>query len=220
MTTASRSFSRDFQSSSHKLAQAIEAIDEAHHIPEGLDKAIGIMKPIWASLWEEDWKSREKDLEAVVMISEEHPDLTSFLTAITLDGSMDREIQGQSEKEDEDPVTISTIHSAKGLEWKHVHVPAFVQGGMPSLYANGPDDMDEELRVFYVAASRAEQTLTFYKPRLNNQNNFTGDSLFEPITRTHVEHVNQARNNRQSGGGKILSDKKIDLKSRMIGQFK
>lgn len=201
------------------LADAIEAVNEAQYIAEGLDKAISIMNPIWSNIWDEDWKLREKDLEAIVLISEEHPNLTSFLTTITLDGSMDREVQGQSEKEDEEPVTISTIHSAKGLEWKHVHVPAFVQGGMPSLYANGPDDMDEELRVFYVAASRAEKTLTFYKPRLNNQNNMTGDSLFESIARPHIGYKNQT-SKIQSSSGKINSEKRIDLKSRMIGQFK
>lgn len=200
------------------LAQAIEAVADNRDVAEGLAAAVDIMRPIWSSTWDEDWSSREKDLEAVLLIAEEHPTVENFLTTITLDGSMDKERAGATDRPEEHPVSISTIHSAKGLEWKHVHVPAFVQGGMPSLFASGEDDMEEELRVFYVAASRAERTLTFYRPRFNGQGNFTSASVYEPIIRRHVDQDTQPRRLVQSSAVRVETTRTIDLRSRMLGK--
>lgn len=197
------------------LADALQAIEIRSSVAEGLQAATDIMRQTWSEIWEEDWKSRERDLEAVMLIAEEHPTMESFLTTITLDASMDRERHGMERKAEEDPVTISTIHSAKGLEWRHVHVPAFVQGGMPSLFAQGSDEVNEELRIFYVAASRAEKTLTFYRPRFNGQGNFTSPSDFEQIARPFVDQGVQP-GKQAFQGVKIDTTKRIDLKSRML----
>lgn len=198
------------------LADALEVIDKRRSVSEGLQGAIETMRPIWSKTYEEDWKSRERDLEAILIIADEHPTMASFLTVITLDASIDRERAGSSEKAEENPVTISTIHSAKGLEWKHVHIPSFVQGGMPSLFAQSEDDYDEELRIFYVAASRAEKYLTFYKPRFNGQGNFTSPSTYEDITRGLVDHKIQSNQQSNSHSIRIDTTKKIDLRSKML----
>ena len=174
------------------------------------------MQPIWSKVWEDDWKSRERDLEAVLLIAEEHPTMESFLTTITLDASMDRDRSSPEEKAEEDPVTISTIHSAKGLEWKHVHVPAFVQGGMPAMFAQGVEEEDEEKRIFYVVASRAEDTLTFYRPRFNGQGNFTSASSFEAIIRSFVDVKTHAGPTATSGG-RVNTEARIDLRSQLLG---
>ena len=66
---------------------------------------------------------------------------------------------------DEDWLTISTIHSAKGLEWKVVHVLNATDGMIPSDMALGsPDGLEEERRVFYVALTRARKALHVYVP--------------------------------------------------------
>lgn len=200
------------------LAEALDLIDSRNSVADGLRGAIDIMRPIWSKVWEDDWNSREKDLEAVLIIAEEHPTMDSFLTAVTLDASMDKERHSSEQKTEEDPVTISTIHSAKGLEWPHVHVPAFVQGGMPSLFAQGDEDMGEELRIFYVAASRAEKTLQFYRPRFNGQGNFTNPSIFEDIAEPFITREIQAQKEGPSEGLKIMTNKRIDLKSRMLNR--
>lgn len=200
------------------LADAIEAAAGNRLVAEGLESVISIMRPIWASVWDEDWSSRERDLEAVLLIAEEHPTMEGFLTTITLDASMDRDRTGAREKTEEDPVTISTIHSAKGLEWKHVHIPAFVQGGLPSLFAQNEDDYSEELRIAYVAVSRAEKTLTLYRPRFNGQGNFTSPSEYDVLFKPYVDQETRARKMQDGSGGRIETTKKIDLKARMLGK--
>lgn len=66
---------------------------------------------------------------------------------------------------DEDWLTISTIHSAKGLEWTAVHVLNATDGMVPSDMALGsPEGLEEERRVFYVALTRARKALHIYFP--------------------------------------------------------
>jgi DNA helicase-2/ATP-dependent DNA helicase PcrA len=66
---------------------------------------------------------------------------------------------------DEDWLTISTVHSAKGLEWNVVHILNVTDGMIPSDMALGSDDgLEEERRVFYVALTRARRALHVYVP--------------------------------------------------------
>jgi DNA helicase II / ATP-dependent DNA helicase PcrA len=66
---------------------------------------------------------------------------------------------------DEDWLVISTVHSAKGLEWDVVHLLHVTDGNIPSDMALGsPDGLEEERRVFYVALTRARHALHLYAP--------------------------------------------------------
>jgi DNA helicase-2/ATP-dependent DNA helicase PcrA len=66
---------------------------------------------------------------------------------------------------DEDFLVISTVHSAKGLEWPVVHLPQLVDGAVPSDMALGsPGGLAEEQRLFYVAVTRARDQLCLYAP--------------------------------------------------------
>jgi DNA helicase II / ATP-dependent DNA helicase PcrA len=83
--------------------------------------------------------------------------LDQFLATIVLDKETD-----SSEKGDETPrVTISTIHSAKGLEWPVVFIPATYEGSIPH---SRSEDADEERRLLYVAMTRAQALLTLTLP--------------------------------------------------------
>jgi DNA helicase II / ATP-dependent DNA helicase PcrA len=66
---------------------------------------------------------------------------------------------------DEDWLTISTVHSAKGLEWMAIHVLNATDGMVPSDMALGsPEGLEEERRVFYVDLTRARKALHVYVP--------------------------------------------------------
>src|SRR5213075_2760389 len=81
--------------------------------------------------------------------------LQSFLEDITLDS--DREDEEESAG---DAVTLITMHSCKGLEFPHVYVVGLEDGLLPHSRSKVEGTMDEERRLFYVAVTRAMQTLT------------------------------------------------------------
>lgn len=83
--------------------------------------------------------------------------LAQFLSNIVLSTEVEKGDQGNEKPR----VTISTIHSAKGLEWPVVFIPAVHQGSIPHSRA---EDTDEERRLLYVAMTRAQALLTMTFP--------------------------------------------------------
>ena len=67
---------------------------------------------------------------------------------------------------DEDRVTLSTIHQAKGMEWSVVIVPWLSEGMFPSSKAGEEGRMDEERRLFYVVVTRAKDRLYMFSPQV------------------------------------------------------
>ena len=77
-------------------------------------------------------------------------------------------------------LTLSTIHSAKGLEWKVVFIIGAVDGRFPSVYSfNSEEELDEELRLMYVAATRAKSYLYITYP-IDMFDHATGMVLSKP----------------------------------------
>lgn len=92
--------------------------------------------------------------EMIKGLAEENPDMT--LADLVFQLSIDR----QTEDDESGKVVISTIHSAKGLEWKKVFVFGMVEGYLPHRFSMGnEEEICEERRLFYVAATRARDTL-------------------------------------------------------------
>jgi DNA helicase-2/ATP-dependent DNA helicase PcrA len=115
----------------------------------------------------DDHPKRAKDLEQLLGILERYQRLDQFLTDMALEppniSAEDRLVAGDVE---EDRLVLSTIHSAKGLEWHSVFIIWALDGRFPSLYAmSKDDDMEEELRLMYVAATRAQENLFLTYPR-------------------------------------------------------
>jgi superfamily I DNA/RNA helicase len=81
--------------------------------------------------------------------------LENFLENVTLDGDREEEKENTS-----DAVTLITMHSCKGLEFPHVFVVGLEDGLLPHTRSKVEGTMDEERRLFYVAVTRAMQTLT------------------------------------------------------------
>ena len=113
----------------------------------------------------DDYTKREKDLEHFLALSEKYTSLEDFLSDLALeppDTSMTDVEEGANKDEF---LTLSTIHSAKGLEYKAIFIIGAVDGRFPSLFSfNSPEDLDEELRLMYVAVTRAKTHLAITYP--------------------------------------------------------
>jgi len=112
-----------------------------------------------------DATARLADLRRLADAAAAQPTLQDALAELTLDPPVSSSDLAGPPRLDEDYLTISTIHAAKGLEWPIVHVPHLVDGALPSDMALGdPDGLAEEHRLFYVALTRARDHLYLYAP--------------------------------------------------------
>ncbi len=113
----------------------------------------------------DDAQVRAADIEQLVQLAGGYGSCESFLTELTLDPPDATSDRAGPPLLDEDYLILSTIHSAKGQEWKSVHVLNVVDGCIPSDMATGSaDDIEEERRLLYVAMTRAKEQLHLVLP--------------------------------------------------------
>lgn len=101
---------------------------------------------------------RKSDLESFKLLSKTYKSVRQLVNFLTLD---------PSDKKDKDPagkIVLSTIHSAKGLEWDNVLLIDLAEGSIPSKMSKGAEEIEEERRLFYVAATRAKNHLYMVAP--------------------------------------------------------
>lgn len=114
----------------------------------------------------EDASLRQADLHQLVQIAATYPSRQRFLTELTLDPPDATSDRAGAPLLDEDYLILSTIHSAKGQEWKSVFVLNAVDGCLPSDLATGTSaEIEEERRLFYVAMTRARDHLHVIVPQ-------------------------------------------------------
>jgi DNA helicase-2/ATP-dependent DNA helicase PcrA len=114
----------------------------------------------------EDAETRRADLIQLEQIASGYPSRERFLTELTLDPPDATSDQSGVPLLDEDYLILSTIHSAKGQEWKSVFVLNVVDGCMPSdLGAGTSAEIEEERRLLYVAMTRARDDLHLIVPQ-------------------------------------------------------
>jgi DNA helicase-2/ATP-dependent DNA helicase PcrA len=114
----------------------------------------------------EDSETRRADLIQLEQIASGYPSRERFLTELTLDPPDATSDQAGVPLLDEDYLILSTIHSAKGQEWKSVYVLNVVDGCMPSdLGAGTSAEIEEERRLLYVAMTRAKDDLHLIVPQ-------------------------------------------------------
>lgn len=136
----------------------------------------------------DEYKTRLADLEQLQEIAAKFKDRTEMLTDLTLDppNSTDElpETKAKGKKPD-DFLTLSTIHSAKGLEWNTVYVIHASDGFIPSDKATDTEGIEEELRLFYVALTRAKHRLFICSPRyfFNRFNSWSDDDGYRDVSR-------------------------------------
>jgi DNA helicase-2/ATP-dependent DNA helicase PcrA len=175
-----------------KIMEAWRILAKGDEKPSvALDKALVVLNDVFLAKFPDDWKrNRRQDVEAVIGMAEQYEDLTSYLSTLTLDHSVEKASNPNAMPDEEAPITISTAHSAKGLEWDVVYIPNFVKGHMPSAFARDHDGMEEEKRVLYVAVTRPRKKLVLTMPTFNFQGNRNERSDFED---TVAEHCDRSR---------------------------
>lgn len=113
----------------------------------------------------DDHPKRLKDLKAFAGLAENFPTIEKILQDLTLDPLDATAVETEKSTKDESPLVLSTIHSAKGLEWDTVFIIQCLDGIIPSGYAvDNASALDEELRLLYVACTRARERLFITYP--------------------------------------------------------
>ncbi len=113
----------------------------------------------------EDAEVRKGDLAQLGRIALGFASRRAFLTELTLDPPQATSDLAGVPMKDEDYLVLSTIHSAKGQEWKPVFVLNCVDGCIPSdLATDTPAEIEEERRLMYVAMTRAKDALHLLVP--------------------------------------------------------
>ncbi|WP_227753950.1 MULTISPECIES: ATP-dependent helicase [Ramlibacter] len=113
----------------------------------------------------DDAAVRKLDVEQLARLATGFASRERFLTELTLDPPQSTSDESGAPHRDEDYLVLSTIHSAKGQEWRSVHVLNVVDGCIPSDMATGTtEEIEEERRLLYVAMTRARDRLTLVVP--------------------------------------------------------
>ena len=145
----------------HTLTKASQAESVESIIEHVLEFYVPILKTL-----EENWRERNEDFRVLKNLATEYSSLDNFLENLALDPPNDSvATTSQPEEDDKDKVTISTIHSAKGLEWPVVFVNSLVDGITPHHRSLADfEELEEERKLFYVACSRAKTRLYLTAP--------------------------------------------------------
>jgi DNA helicase-2/ATP-dependent DNA helicase PcrA len=134
-------------------------------VDEKVARVVGFYVPMLRHRHPEDFPKREKDLDHFLTIAMRYRSIESLLSDMALEPPTDSVGDVLAATVDEGLFTLSTIHSAKGLEWRVVFVIGLVDGRFPSLYnVRSEDEVEEERRLLYVAATRAKDHLYLSYP--------------------------------------------------------
>ena len=132
----------------------------AHLVSHAYEYYLPILKEQY-----DDYPKRTRDLDHLHTIAEGYPGIDEFLADLALEPPDGSAVGVDAPDRDDERLVLSTIHSAKGLEWQCVFVIWVVDGRFPSVYSFVADDeLEEERRLFYVAVTRAKRHLFLTYP--------------------------------------------------------
>ncbi|MBK1882031.1 ATP-dependent helicase [Luteolibacter pohnpeiensis] len=130
----------------------------------------------------DNYDNRRSDIEQLSQYGGNFTDIEEFLAQLSLMSAVDGEPTGDRSANDDEKVTLSSIHQAKGLEWKAVFLIWLADGQFPNGRILDSDDqaaLEEERRLFYVALTRAKDDLYLSYPMMNPKS-YTGDIITRP----------------------------------------
>jgi len=170
------------------LAVTVTALMAAAALERTADRAgailAALLDPVRARY--PDAAVRIGDLERLADAAAARPSLHEALVELALDPPASSSDLAGPPRLDDDYLVISTMHSAKGLEWPVVHLPHLVDGAVPSDMAlSTPAGLAEERRLFYVAVTRARDELYLYAPLRMHHHRMARDDRhsYAPLSR-------------------------------------
>jgi DNA helicase-2/ATP-dependent DNA helicase PcrA len=179
-----------------RLARLLESLVESKSPGAQLSAVLRFYRPILKAR-HDDYPRRGRDLEHLQAIAKRYKSSSELLADVALDPS--DAAQSTARARGGGYVTLSTVHSAKGLEWDTVFVIWMTDGWFPSSRSYDEfEDLEEERRLLYVAATRAKRHLYFIYP-LNPYRGTEGDAFpavsrfLESIPDTILPHASLDR---------------------------
>lgn len=162
-----------------KLAHLLQTVAEAKQTRAQLSAIERFYRPILQAHYD-DHPRRQRDLDHLLTIAKRYKTAEELLADVALD-PIDTQLAA-SEARGQGFVTLSTVHSAKGLEWTALFVIWMMDGWFPSARAyDAFEDLEEERRLLYVATTRAKQYLYFTYPM--NAYESGGPNAFASVSR-------------------------------------
>jgi ATP-dependent DNA helicase UvrD/PcrA len=147
------------------LAQVLEEAKRAELPSEQAQYLLQYYIPILKQNYPDDHPKRMRDLEHFQGMTERYRNVERLLSDMALEPPNDSIGGVLAVDPDEGPLVLSTIHSAKGLEFHSVFIIWALEGRFPSFYnINSDEELEEERRLLYVAATRAKQNLFISYP--------------------------------------------------------
>ena len=148
-----------------RLVELMQALQKQNLTPAALfDVVMEYYEPIFEKIYYDDYPKRKKELDQIKILISGYGDLQSFVD----DTALDPPESGSTEESGPDEggkLVLSTIHSAKGLEWDAVFVMGLAEGRFPHQNAVPGEQYEEERRLLYVAATRARKKLFLTYPQ-------------------------------------------------------
>jgi DNA helicase-2/ATP-dependent DNA helicase PcrA len=179
-----------------RLARVFCTIVEGKNPGEQLSAVLRFYRPLLKNKYD-DVQRRGRDLEHLQSIAKRYKTAAKLLDDIALDPT--EAVQENMPRRSSGFVTLSTVHSAKGLEWDNVFLIWMTDGWFPSSrFQDEFDDYDEERRLLYVATTRAKKDLHFVYPAVDVYRGPETDGVptlsrfLEPIPPSILPHASLA----------------------------
>jgi len=154
----------DLQKLHRLLNNILETKDEPLRM---FPKILKYYQPIIKQKYD-DFKKRIQDLDSLLEISDRYSKTESFLTDMSLEPPESSQVGVEPTDSDDEKLILSTVHSAKGLEWHTVFIIHLLDGMFPSAYSvNSQESIEEERRIFYVGCTRAKKNLFLLSPNFS-----------------------------------------------------
>jgi len=162
------------------LLELIQNLNKNFKVPaDKFDLIFNYYSPLFKKKYD-DHNKRKKDLDALINIANNYDNATTFLADMALEPPQDSVLDVDEEDKEDEHLTLTTIHSAKGLEWHSVFIIHAMDGFFPSAQSfDSQESLEEERRLMYVAVTRAKQNLHISYPT-NIFDRYNGFTLAKP----------------------------------------